>query len=114
MTGSTELEEVGALVEVAINRSPQFDGGHVLELSSRAWRNRVVHLLLEQGEIALRRERNRDRVRPAPSDDVARREYARAGRFAARDAVARLRERHEHPVAVAHRRDPVAKIDLRG
>src|SRR4029077_7852724 len=56
----------------------------------------------------------RKRVRPAPTEDVARGENPRADRVAARDGVADLYERHERAVTVANRRDAVAQIDLGG
>src|SRR5207247_557056 len=102
------------LVEVAVDGGAQLAGSQVLEVFAGALRDGIVHLLLEEREVALRRERESDRVRSAPPYDVPGRENARADGFAPGNAVAGLGEGHEHAVAVADGRDAVAEVDLRG
>ena len=112
MAGAAELEEVGPLVEVGADRPPQFLRRHRHQLLAAALRDEVVHLLLEQRELA-HDAAERKRIRPAPAEDVAGGEDARAGLLAARDPIADLRQRQQRAVAVAHGGDAVAQIDLR-
>ena len=114
MAGAAVLQEVRALVEVFVDGDAQLVRRHFGEQLSRILRHRVVHFGLEARDIALREQRERHRVRPAPPHDVAGGKDARAGGLAGRDVVAHLRQWDEKAVAVADRRHPVRQVDLRG
>ena len=113
MTCPAELQEIGSLVEIGVDRAAEFVRPHRHQLFAAALGDEVVHLLLEERQLS-HDPAERKRVRPAPAEDVARGENPRADRVAARDGVAHLHQRHERAVTVANRRDAVAQIDLGG
>ena len=85
---------------------------HRHQLFAAALGDEIVHLLLEQRQLP-HHAAERERVRPAPAEDVAGGEDPRAGLLAARDPIADPGQRQQRAVAVAHGRDAVAQIDLR-
>ncbi len=109
---AAELQKVGPFVEVGADSLAQLLRCHRHQFLAAALCDVVVHLLLEQRQLA-HHAAERKRIRAAPAEDVARRKNARTGLLATRDPVANLRERHQRPVAVAHGRDAVAQVDLR-
>src|SRR5262245_50533521 len=113
MTRPAELQEIGSLVEIGVDRTAELVGPHGHQLFAAALGDEVVHLLLEERQLS-HDAAERKRVRPAPAEDVAGGENPRADGIAARDRVAYLHQRHERAIAVANRRDAVAQIDLGG
>ena len=113
VTGAAVLDEVRPLVQIGVDGLAQFRRGEIHQRFAGPLRDLVVHPLLEQRQSVLPDQTEAHRVRPAPSDDVAGDEHARAHCLTARDAVADADERRQHPVAVAHRGDAPLQLDLR-
>jgi hypothetical protein len=113
MARAAELQKIGALVEIRADRLSKLLRAHRHQLFAGALCDEVVHLFLEQRQLA-HNAAERERVRPAPAEDVPGREDPGADLVAAVDGIADLGQRHQRAVAVADRGDAVGEVDLSG
>ena len=114
MAGAAEFEEIGAFVEVFVDRDAELIGSQVVQLFAGALGDVVVHLLLKKSQVFIGREAEAEGVRASPADDVPGGLDACADGVAVLDLVADMRERKQHAVAVPYRGDAVGKVDLGG
>ena len=111
MDRAPELDEVNALVEIAIHRGSERVGAHQDQVFPRPFSDVVVELLLpERGRLGLPECR---REESAPAHDVSGDIEPRTDHSAPFDGVPDREQRFQNPVAVANRGNAVLEVELR-